>query len=48
MAQFNCAVLEADVGELAVAADLLKTAIEANPDLLPAYINLGNVLERGR
>jgi predicted O-linked N-acetylglucosamine transferase (SPINDLY family) len=47
VAQFNCAVLESDAGDLAGAADLLKTAIEANPDLLPAYINLGNVLERG-
>ena len=47
VAQFNCAVLESDAGELSAAADLLKAAIGANPDFLPAYINLGGVLERG-
>ena len=47
VAQFNCAVLESDAGDLAGAADLLKAAISGNPDFLPAYINLGGVLERG-
>lgn len=47
VAQFNCAVLESEAGDLAQAADLLKAAIAANPDFLPAYINLGGVLERG-
>jgi predicted O-linked N-acetylglucosamine transferase (SPINDLY family) len=47
VAQFNCAVLESDAGEYAVAADLLKQAIASSPDFLPAYINLGGVLERG-
>lgn len=47
VAQFNCAVLESDAGELAGAAELLKAAIEASPDFFPAYINLGGVLERG-
>ncbi|CAN7254894.1 N-acetylglucosamine transferase [Phenylobacterium sp. LjRoot219] len=47
VAQFNCAVLESDAGDLAAAADLLKAAIAANPDFFPAYINLGGVLERG-
>jgi predicted O-linked N-acetylglucosamine transferase (SPINDLY family) len=47
VAQFNCAVLESDAGELAVAAEMLKAAIGASPDFLPAYINLGGVLERG-
>lgn len=47
VAQFNCAVLESDAGELAGAGELLKAAIDANPDFFPAYINLGGVLERG-
>src|SRR3979411_1831935 len=47
VALFNCAVLESDCGELAQAADHLKQAIGIDPDFLPAYINLGGVLERG-
>jgi len=47
VAQFNCAVLESDAGDLPAAAELLKAAVAANPDFLPAYINLGGVLERG-
>jgi predicted O-linked N-acetylglucosamine transferase (SPINDLY family) len=46
VAQFNCAVLESDAGELAGATELLKAAIAASPDFFPAYINLGGVLER--
>jgi len=47
VAQFNCAVLESDAGDLAGAAELLKAAIATSPDFFPAYINLGGVLERG-
>lgn len=47
VAQFNCAVLESDAGDLPAAAELLKAAIGGSPDFFPAYINLGGVLERG-
>jgi predicted O-linked N-acetylglucosamine transferase (SPINDLY family) len=47
VALFNCAVLESDAGQVATAAELLKQAIGGAPDFLPAYVNLGNVLERG-
>jgi predicted O-linked N-acetylglucosamine transferase (SPINDLY family) len=47
VALFNCAVLESDTGQLQQAAEMLKQAIERAPDFLPAYINLGGVLERG-
>ena len=47
VAQFNCAVLDSDAGDLAGAAELLQSAIAAQPDFLPAYVNLGGVLERG-
>lgn len=47
VAQFNCAVLDSDAGDLPAAAELLKAAIAASPDFFPAYINLGGVLERG-
>jgi predicted O-linked N-acetylglucosamine transferase (SPINDLY family) len=47
VALFNCAVLHSDAGELTQAADFLKAAIAVAPDFLPAYINLGGVLERG-
>jgi len=46
VAQFNCAVLESDAGDLKTASELLHDAIAANPDFLPAYINLGGVQER--
>jgi predicted O-linked N-acetylglucosamine transferase (SPINDLY family) len=46
VALFNCAVLEGDSGELAAAEQLLREATAKAPDFLPAYINLGNVLER--
>jgi predicted O-linked N-acetylglucosamine transferase (SPINDLY family) len=46
VAQFNCAVLDSDAGDLAAAADLLTTAIAGSPDFYPAYINLGGVQER--
>ncbi|RAK60368.1 N-acetylglucosamine transferase [Phenylobacterium hankyongense] len=47
VAHFNCAVLQSDAGNLAAAALTLNEAIKASPDFLPAYINLGGVLERG-
>jgi predicted O-linked N-acetylglucosamine transferase (SPINDLY family) len=47
VAHFNCAVLQSDGGDLAGAARSLQAAIDINPDFLPAYINLGGVLERG-
>jgi predicted O-linked N-acetylglucosamine transferase (SPINDLY family) len=46
VALFNCAVLEADNGDLAGAHELLREATAKAPDFLPPYINLGNVLER--
>jgi len=47
VAQFNCAVLDSNAGDLPAAAELLKAAIAGSPDFFPAYINLGGVLERG-
>jgi predicted O-linked N-acetylglucosamine transferase (SPINDLY family) len=47
VALFNCAVLENETGDLPRAAEQLTQAIGAAPDFLPAYINLGGVLERG-
>ena len=47
VALFNCAVLESDTGNLALAAEMLQQAVAGNPDFFPAYINLGGVLERG-
>lgn len=47
VAQFNCAVLESDAGDLPAAAELLQAAVVGSPDFYPAYINLGGVLERG-
>jgi predicted O-linked N-acetylglucosamine transferase (SPINDLY family) len=44
--EFNCAVLESEAGDLASAIELLNAAIQANPDFLAAYINLGGALER--
>jgi predicted O-linked N-acetylglucosamine transferase (SPINDLY family) len=44
--QFNAAVLATDLGDTAVAMDLLRDAILRNEDFLPAYINLGGLLER--
>jgi predicted O-linked N-acetylglucosamine transferase (SPINDLY family) len=43
---FNCAVLSSEVGDLAAAREELTAAIAAHPDFVPAYINLGGVLER--
>jgi predicted O-linked N-acetylglucosamine transferase (SPINDLY family) len=46
VAQFNVSSLDSQLGDLAGAAEALKAAIAANPDFMPAYINLGGVLER--
>lgn len=46
VAQFNAAVVASSLGEVAEAIDLLRAAVAANPEFLPAYINLGGLLER--
>lgn len=43
---FNFAVVLSNAGKLAEARDALYEAIRINPDFIPPYINLGNVLER--
>jgi len=44
--QFNRAVLLSAAGELSEAETALRAAIAAKPDFMPAYVNLGGVLER--
>lgn len=44
--QFNAAVLASASGDLPAAHEALTAAIAANPDFLPAYINLGGVFEK--
>ena len=44
---FNYSVILADAGKLVPARECLERAIAANADFMPAYINLGRVLERG-
>jgi predicted O-linked N-acetylglucosamine transferase (SPINDLY family) len=46
VAYFNCSALDSQVGDLAAAIESLKNAIALNPDFMPAYINLGGLLER--
>jgi len=46
IALFNCSVLSSNLGEPAAAREELTAALAANPDFVPAYINLGGVLER--
>jgi predicted O-linked N-acetylglucosamine transferase (SPINDLY family) len=46
VALFNCAVLSNQMGDLAGAKDELTAAIAMHPDFIPAYINLGGVLDR--
>jgi predicted O-linked N-acetylglucosamine transferase (SPINDLY family) len=46
VACFNCADLETQLGNLSGAAEALSKAIALSPDFVPAYINLGRVLER--
>jgi predicted O-linked N-acetylglucosamine transferase (SPINDLY family) len=43
---FNYSVILADGGKLVPARECLERAIVANGDFMPAYINLGRVLER--
>lgn len=47
VAQFNAAVVASNLGDIGEAVDLLKAALAANAEFLPAYINLGGLLERG-
>jgi predicted O-linked N-acetylglucosamine transferase (SPINDLY family) len=44
--EFNRAVLLSAVGDLAEAEAGLRASITAKPDFMPAYVNLGGVLER--
>ncbi len=44
--EFNRAVLLSAAGDLAEAEAALRAAIAINPDFMPAYVNLGGVLER--
>jgi predicted O-linked N-acetylglucosamine transferase (SPINDLY family) len=46
VALFNCSVLSSQAGDLAAARAELAEAIAINPEFVPAYINLGGVLER--
>lgn len=46
VAHFNRAALHLEAGDLAGAREALDEAIALNPEFLPAYINLGGVLER--
>jgi predicted O-linked N-acetylglucosamine transferase (SPINDLY family) len=46
VALFNLGTLLSTRGELEAAKTAFEQAIEANADFYPAYINLGNVLER--
>src|SRR5258706_1866248 len=43
---FNCSAVDGEAGDPAAAIEALKTAIALNPDFMPAYINLGGLLER--
>jgi predicted O-linked N-acetylglucosamine transferase (SPINDLY family) len=44
--EFNRAVLLSAAGDLAEAQAALQASIAAKPDFMPAYVNLGGVLER--
>jgi predicted O-linked N-acetylglucosamine transferase (SPINDLY family) len=46
VAHFNCSALDSELGETDAAAKELNAAITVNPDFVPAYINLGGILER--
>jgi predicted O-linked N-acetylglucosamine transferase (SPINDLY family) len=46
VAHFNVSSMDGQLGEPQAAAEALKAAIAINPDFMPAYINLGGVLER--
>jgi predicted O-linked N-acetylglucosamine transferase (SPINDLY family) len=46
VAHFNCSALDSQSGDSAAAMASLKQAIALNADFMPAYINLGGMLER--
>ncbi len=46
VAHFNCSALDCQAGDPASAMEQLKQAIILNADFMPAYINLGRLLER--
>lgn len=46
VAYFNMSGLCTQLGDTAGAADALQKAIELNADFMPAYINLGGILEK--
>lgn len=46
MAQFNCACLLSDLGDLVGAAQMLTQALAKDPAFQPAHINLGGLWER--
>jgi predicted O-linked N-acetylglucosamine transferase (SPINDLY family) len=46
VALFNCSVLSSQAGDLSAAHAELAEAIAVNPEFVPAYINLGGVLEK--
>lgn len=46
VAYFNCSALESQAGDGAAASESLKRALALNADFLPAYINLGGLIER--
>jgi FkbM family methyltransferase len=46
VAHFNCSAIDTQLGDTAAAIEALKQAIALNADFIPAYINLGGVLDR--
>jgi predicted O-linked N-acetylglucosamine transferase (SPINDLY family) len=46
VALFNCSALDSQAGDTAAAMEALRQSIAKNADFLPAYINLGSLLER--
>lgn len=46
VAHFNGAVVATAVGDIADAITSLRAAIAVNPDFMPAYVNLGGLLEK--
>lgn len=46
VALFNCAVLTSNAGDAMTAKDELVAAITADPEFLPAYVNLGGILDK--
>jgi predicted O-linked N-acetylglucosamine transferase (SPINDLY family) len=46
VALFNCSALEGPLGDTNAAIESLKRALALKPDFMPAYINLGGLMER--